>query len=185
MIYAIKHSGMSYSVQLFDADDRDLDDSLTDLHIGEAWLYSDLVYSDPRGYKPKATELPYRDRCYAGTFFSSLTVVVIKVCKLVAVPDKQFQWNIDKSAWQKQVMPAEKDSEFAIDGIWAFPAGTKIPEGVSPADVFGAVNMSLLTETRRMLMPQFKAVAIYYNNDVIIEQFPATYFCITINYQYE
>lgn len=172
-----KHSGMSYSVQKFDAGNSALEDSLTDLQLGEAWLYADLVHSDPHGYKAKATEFPYRDRYYAGTsFFSSLTVVVIDTYKLVTALNKQFQWNVDESAWREQVTIAEKDSEFAVDGMWVLPVGTEVPEGTSPADMSGAVNISSLTEARRVLTPQFWAVAIYYNNDVPIEQFPATYF---------
>ena len=172
-----KRSGMSYSVQSFDADDKALEAPLTDLQIGEAWLYSDLVHSDPHGDKAKAAELPYRDRYYAGTsFFSSLTVVVINTYRLITVLNKEYEWHIDEDAWQEQVTLSEEDTEIEISNMYVLPVGTKIPEGTSPADMPEAINISSLTEANWVWAPQSRAVAICYNEDVIIGRFHATYF---------
>ena len=131
-----KRSGMSYSVQLFDADNKALEAPLTDLQIGEAWLYSDLVHSDPHGDKAKAAELSYRDRYYAGTsFFSTLTVVVINTYRLITLLNEKYEWHIDEDAWQEQVTLSEKDSEIEISNMYVLPVGTIIPEGTSPADM--------------------------------------------------
>ncbi|WP_288438869.1 hypothetical protein [uncultured Bifidobacterium sp.] len=172
-----KRSGMSYSVQLFDADNKALEAPLTDLQIGEAWLYSDLVHSDPHGDKAKAAELSYRDRYYAGTsFFSTLTVVVINTYRLITLLNEKYEWHIDEDAWQEQVTLSEKDSEIEISNMYVLPVGTIIPEGTSPADMPEAINISSLTEAKWVWEPQSRAVAICYNEDTIIGRFHATYF---------
>lgn len=92
-----KNSGESYSTQMYDKDNVPEGRPLSDLLIGEAWLYSDLVHADPKGDKARAAKLSYRDRYYAGTsFFSMLTIAIINMLNLITAINKQFQLNIDK-----------------------------------------------------------------------------------------
>lgn len=52
-----KDKGTSYSIQTYNADNIPEGEPLSDLLIGEAWLYSDLVHADPKDDKAKALKL--------------------------------------------------------------------------------------------------------------------------------
>lgn len=174
-----KRSGASYSVQIFDGDNNASSDSFTDLQIGEAWLYADLVHSDPHGDKARAAEVPYRDRYYAGTsFFSTLTVIIVNTYRLITDLNKRFEWQIEESAWHIQVSVAEKDFDFTAEDMYIFPVGTIIPEGACPADIPGAINIGRsTTEAGWNLDPWHRAVGLFYDDtDKIIDQFRAIYF---------
>lgn len=174
-----KRSGVSYSVRILDGDNDVSSDSFTDLQIGEAWLYADLVHSDPHGDKAKAAEIPYRDRYYAGTsFFSTLTVIIVNTYRLITDLNERFEWRIEESAWRVQVSVAEKDFDFVAEDMYIFPVGTIIPEHVCPADIPGAVNIGRSpTEAGWNLDPLHRAIGIFYDDaDMSIDKVRAIYF---------
>lgn len=91
-----KDKGTSYSIQTYNADNIPEGEPLSDLLIGEAWLYSDLVHADPKDDKAKALKLSYRDRYYAGTsFFSMLAIVIVNMLNFVTIINSQYHLGVD------------------------------------------------------------------------------------------
>lgn len=157
-----KDKGTSYSIQTYDADNVPEDEPLSDLLIGEAWLYSDLVHADPKDDKVKALKLSYRDRYYAGTsFFSKLAIVIVNMLNLVTIINSQYHLGIDEKAWKEQVVASEEDSEIAAERMVVLPCGTKVPEGIDPSTLPGAIDVTSPTEAIRFIQPERSADVIF------------------------
>lgn len=166
-----KDSGESYSIQMYSKDNVPEGKPLSDLLIGEAWLYSDLVHADPKGDKARAAKLSYRDRYYAGTsFFSMLTIVIINMLNLVTAIDKQFQLNIDKNAWKEQVVASEEDSEVATEKMVVLPPNTRVPEGIDPSTLPDAIDVTSPTEAIRFVQPECSADVIFLHGEKLVSR---------------
>lgn len=166
-----KNSGESYSIQMYDKDNVPNGRPLSDLLIGEAWLYSDLVHADPKGDKAKAAKLSYRDRYYAGTsFFSMLTIVIINMLKLITAINEQFQLNIDDKAWKEQVVASEEDSEVAAEKMVVLPPNTRVPEGIDPSTLPNAIDVTSPTEAIRFIQPERSTDVIFLHGKDLVSK---------------
>ncbi|KFI58740.1 hypothetical protein [Bifidobacterium gallicum] len=172
-----KDGGTSYSIQMFDTNDVPQGEPMSDLLIGEAWLYSDLVHTDPQGRKAEATALSYRDRYYAGTsFFSQLSIIIVNMLNLITALNRDFGFGIDPKAWEEQVVAADEDSERVAENMYMLPQGTQIPDGVRPKDMPNAVDVSSMTETAWALNPQQRATIILCKADgQLVDRFHGIY----------
>lgn len=161
-----KDKGISYSIQTYSADNIPKGEPLSNLLIGEAWLYSDLVHADPKDNKAKALKLSYQDRYYAGTsFFSMLAIIIVDMLNLVTVVNRQFHLGIDEDAWKEQVVASEEDSEVAADRMVVLPYGTKVPEGIDPSTLPGAIDVTSPTEAIRFIQPERSTDVIFLHGE--------------------
>lgn len=166
-----KNNGESYSIQMYDKDNVPEGRPLSDLLIGEAWLYSDLVHADPKGDKARAAKLSYRDRYYAGTsFFSMLTIVIINMLNLITAINKQFQLNIDKKAWKEQVVASAEDSEVATEKMVVLPPNTRVPEGIDPSALPAAIDVTSPTEAIRFIQPEHSTDVIFLRGKELVSK---------------
>lgn len=166
-----KDEGTSYSIQTYNADNVPEGEPLSDLLVGEAWLYSDLVHADPKDDKAKALKLSYRDRYYAGTsFFSTLAIVIVNMLNLVTFINSQYHLGIDEKAWKEQVVASEEDSEIAAERMAVLPYGTKMPEGIDSSTLPGAIDVTSLTEAIRFIQPEHGADVIFLHGETLISK---------------
>lgn len=170
-----KNHGKSYTIQRFDKENVPESEPLSDLLIGEAWLYSDLVHADPKGNKAKALNLSYRERYFAGTaFFSTLAVLIVNLLKMITVLDKQFKLNIDKSAWEEQVVATEEDLVTSLR-IMVAPVGTIIPADFDLSAIPGAVDVSSFTEMGRLIHPERSLDVVFLHGDEVVHKAHAVF----------
>ena len=166
-----KDKGTSYSIQTYNADNIPEGEPLSDLLIGEAWLYSDLVHADPKDDKAKALKLSYRDRYYAGTsFFSMLAIVIVNMLNFVTIIDSQYQLGVDAEAWKEQVVASEEDSEVAAEKMVVLPHSTKVPEGIDPSTLPGAIDVTSPTEAIRFIQPERSTDVIFLHGETLISK---------------
>lgn len=166
-----KDKGTSYSIQTYNADNVPEGEPLSDLLIGEAWLYSDPVHADPKDDKAKALKLSYRDRYYAGTsFFSTLAIVIVNMLNLVTFINSQYHLGIDEKAWKEQVAASEEDSEIAAERMAALPYDTKVPEGIDPGTLPGAIDVTSLTEAIRFIQPEHGTDVIFLHGETLMSK---------------
>lgn len=166
-----KDKGTSYSIQTYNADNVPEGEPLSDLLIGEAWLYSDLVHADPKDDKAKALKLSYRDRYYAGTsFFSVLAIVIFNMLNLVTFINSQYHLGIDEEAWKEQVVASEEDSEIAAERMVVLPYDAKVPEGIDPSTLPGAIDVTSPTEAIRFIQPERSTDVIFLHGKTLISK---------------
>lgn len=167
----------SYSIQMFDMNDIPQSEPMSDLLIGEAWLYSDLVHADPQGKKAEATVLSYRDRYYAGTsFFSQLSIIIVNMLNLITALNRDFGFDVDPEAWEEQVVASDEDSERIAENMYMLPQGMQVPDGMSLKDMPDAVDVTSMTETAWALHPQQRASVILCKADgQLIDRFHGVY----------
>lgn len=166
-----KDKGTSYSIQTYNADNIPEGEPLSDLLIGEAWLYSDLVHADPKDDKAKALKLSYRDRYYAGTsFFSMLAIVIVNMLNFVTIINSQYHLGVDVEAWKEQVVASEEDSEVAAEKMVVLPHSTKVPEGIDPSTLPGAIDVTSPTEAIRFIQPERSTDVIFLHGETLISK---------------
>lgn len=166
-----KDKGTSYSIQTYNADNIPEGEPLSDLLIGEAWLYSDLVHADPKDDKAKALKLSYRDRYYAGTsFFSMLAIVIVNMLNFVTIINSQYRLGVDAEAWKEQVVASEEDSEVAAEKMVVLPHSTKVPEGIDPSTLPGAIDVTSPTEAIRFIQPERSTDVIFLHGETLISK---------------
>ena len=166
-----KDKGTSYSIQTYNADNIPEGEPLSDLLIGEAWLYSDLVHADPKDDKAKALKLSYRDRYYAGTsFFSMLAIVIVTMLIFVTIINSQYHLGVDAEAWKEQVVASEEDSEVAAEKMVVLPHSTKVPEGIDPSTLPGAIDVTSPTEAIRFIQPERSTDVIFLHGETLISK---------------
>ena len=166
-----KDKGTSYSIQTYNADNIPEGEPLSDLLIGEAWLYSDLVHADPKDDKAKALKLSYRDRYYAGTsFFSMLAIVIVNMLNFVTIINSQYHLGVDAEAWKEQVVASEEDSEVAAEKMVVLPHSTKVPEGIDPSTLPGAIDVTSPTEAIRFIQPERSTDVIFLHGETLISK---------------
>lgn len=166
-----KDKGTSYSIQTYNADNIPEGEPLSDLLIGEAWLYSDLVHADPKDDKAKALKLSYRDRYYAGTsFFSMLAIVIVNMLNFVTIINSQYHLGVYAEAWKEQVVASEEDSEVAAEKMVVLPHSTKVPEGIDPSTLPGAIDVTSPTEAIRFIQPERSTDVIFLHGETLISK---------------
>lgn len=156
-----KKDGVSYTVQTFDPDGTPTTDRLSDLLIGDAWMYGDLVHADPHAKKAEAMRLSYDDRYQAATlFFSQLTRIVMDMLILVTDLNTQLEFNLEATAWSEQVDVSDEQPSIPITMPYVFPQGTVIPEGADPSRIPGAVKLTMINALW-MSNPGQRAVVVF------------------------
>lgn len=170
-----KNGGTSYSVQIYDKDGSPESEAMSDLLVGDGWLYSDLVHANPKGDKAEAARLPYLDRYFAGTsFFSTLAIVIVQTLKLVTDLNGRFGLGIDERAWKEQVVLTDgEDDGIVSQKMVLLPYDTKLLEGVDPSTLPGAVDATSLTEIQRVIQPNSAAEAVFLHGEETIGEFHA------------
>lgn len=169
--------GGHYFVRVFDEEDNPQSAVLSDLLIGDGWLYGDLVHADPKKEKAEAMKLPYRERFFAATsLFSMLAVIVVRLLGLVTDLNERFGFGIDEGAWEEQVVLTDRDDDEVVSQkMVLLPYDTKLPEGVDPSTLPGAVDATSLTEFRRAIQPECAADAFFLHEKETIGEFHAIY----------
>ena len=153
--------GGHYFARVFDEAGNPKSVVLSDLSIGDGWLYGDLVHADPKGEKAEAMKLPYRERFFAATsLFSMLAVIIVRLLGIVTDLNKRFGFGNDEIVSQKMVL---------------LPYGAKLAEGVDPSTLPGAVDATSLTEFRRAIQPECAADAFFLHEKETIGEFHAIY----------
>jgi hypothetical protein len=156
-----KKDGVSYTVQTFDPDGTPTTDRLSDLLIGDAWMYGDLVHADPHAEKAEAMRLSYNERYQAATmFFSQLTQIVVDLLALVTDLNTQLEFDLEATAWSEQVDVSDEQTTIPITMPYAFPQGTVIPEGTDPSQIPGAVQLTMINALW-MSNPGQRAVVVF------------------------
>jgi hypothetical protein len=151
-----KKDGVSYTVQTFDPDGTPTTDRLSDLLIGDAWMYGDLVHADPHAKKAEAMRLSYNDRYQAATlFFSQLAQIVVDMLALVTDLNIQLEFDLEATAWSEQVDVSGEQPTISLPYI--LPEGTVIPEGADPSQIPGAVQLTKINAVW-MFNPEQRAV---------------------------
>lgn len=169
--------GGHYFVRVFDEEGNPQNVVLSDLLIGDGWLYGDLVHADPKGKKAEAMKLPYRERFFAATsLFSMLAVVVVRLLGLVTDFNERFGFGIDGRAWEEQVvLTGQDDDEIVSQKMVLLPYGTELPEGVDPSTLPGAVDATSPTELRRAIQPSSAADAVFLREEETVDKVHAVH----------
>lgn len=167
--------GGHYFVRVFDEEDNPQSAVLSDLLIGDGWLYGDLVHADPKKEKAEAMKLPYRERFFAATsLFSMLAVIVVRLLGLVTDLNERFGFGIDEGAWEEQVVLTDRDDDEVVSQkMVLLPYDTKLPEGVDPSTLPGAVDATSPTELQRAIRPDCAAEAVFLREEEVMGEFHA------------
>lgn len=117
--------GGHYAIQLLDKNGNPESEALSDLLIGDGWLYGDLVHADPKGAKVEAMKFSYHDRFFAATsLFSMLAIVIVRTFEVVTDLNERLGLGIDNGAWEEQVVITDRDNDDVIsDRIVLAPMG--------------------------------------------------------------
>lgn len=167
--------GGHYFARVFDEAGNPKSVVLSDLSIGDGWLYGDLVHADPKGEKAEAMKLPYRERFFAATsLFSMLAVIVVRLLGLVTDLNERFGFGIDEGAWEEQVVLTDRDDDEVVSQkMVLLPYDTKLPEGVDPSTLPGAVDATSPTELQRAIRPDCAAEAVFLREEEVMGEFHA------------
>lgn len=119
-------------------------------------------------------KLPYRERFFAATsLFSILAVIIVRTLELVTDLNERFGFGIDEKAWEEQVVLTDRDDEVVSQKMVLLPYGTKLPEGVDPSTLPGAVDATSLTALQRAIRPECAAEAVFLYEEETIGEFHA------------
>jgi hypothetical protein len=161
-----KTDEISYSIEIFGEDGEKTVGPLSNLLIGDAWMYSDLVHADPNGAKAKALNLSYRERYFAATsFFAILAVAVVNTLRLITELNERLDFGIPADAWTDQVVTTDSDQEVNTTDLYVFPEGTEIAPEMDPKDIPGVMNLKTLTDARWFMEPRSRALAAFYSSE--------------------